>query len=194
MPKKICVACGLHKEFWKTRPSYCKDCGKRHNREWEAKHPDRVKARTKKKAHDPERQRQVSTYRKLKRRVDPTFRAKEIRKNREQRLKRKFGITIEQFEAMREAQGNVCAICGEPNSRVRMGRVSDLAVDHDHVTNKLRDLLCYHCNSGLGHFNDSPITLWRAIRYLRKHGKAFDFFQPRKPKRVETPLIKIVRG
>jgi len=52
---------------------------------------------------------------------------------------------------------NHCTICG---SRER------LVVDHDHKKNKIRGLLCNHCNRGLGHFRDDPDLLEFARIYL----------------------------
>lgn len=46
---------------------------------------------------------------------------------------------------MYEAQGGTCAICDQPCASGRR-----LAVDHDHVTNRIRGLLCAKCNSCLG--------------------------------------------
>lgn len=166
MAKRICSACGLLKEFWKSRKSYCKDCCKQHNREWEKRNPAKVKARTKAKAHDPKHQQAVSTYRKLKRRTDPEFRAKEILNNRSAKLKKAYGLTLDEFERMKTAQSGLCAICQQPPSRIRLDRIGELAVDHDHKTGKVRGLLCHYCNSGLGQFRDSPELLTRAIAYL----------------------------
>jgi hypothetical protein len=53
-------------------------------------------------------------------------------------LRRKYGITIEDFEAMFEAQGGVCTICGKPRSEERT-----LHIDHDHETGEIRGLLCF---------------------------------------------------
>ena len=50
-----------------------------------------------------------------------------------------------------------CVICG---SKER------LVVDHDHVTGKVRGMLCNHCNRGLGHFRDDPMLLEFAAQYL----------------------------
>jgi len=75
-----------------------------------------------------------------------------------------YGITEEQYQAMLEAQGNACAICG--STEWPGARPGSPCVDHDHATGKVRGLLCGHCNSGLGHFRDDQERLRAAIRYL----------------------------
>lgn len=79
-------------------------------------------------------------------------------------LKRRYGITPEDYDSMLEAQEGLCAICG---GGCKTGR--RLAVDHDHETKAVRALLCAACNQGLGNFADSPETLEAAARYLRSH-------------------------
>lgn len=64
---------------------------------------------------------------------------------------------------MAEAQNNQCAIC-EIDVLNTEGR--RFAVDHDHITGKVRGLLCSKCNMGLGKFNDSPELIDAAIEYL----------------------------
>jgi hypothetical protein len=168
-PVKKCIACGQLKTFHRTRASYCKDCCKEHDRAWRARNPDKVKARTKKRTHSPAHKRQTSIYRAVRRRTDPTFREREIIQSRRNKLKNAYGLTLEDFEAMKSTQNNLCAICGKPNSVIRLGRVRDLSVDHDHKTEKVRALLCYHCNSGLGHFRDDVEVMAKAITYLNHH-------------------------
>jgi len=82
-------------------------------------------------------------------------------------LKRKYGITLEQYEKLLADQGGVCAVCGGPHVGVG-GRYH---VDHDHRTGVVRGLLCGTCNTGLGQFKDDPVVLEKAISYLKKHGK-----------------------
>lgn len=64
------------------------------------------------------------------------------------------------------ATNGKCAICEEPESKERW---RCLAVDHCHNTGKIRQLLCWKCNSGLGLFNDDKQLLTNAIKYLTKH-------------------------
>lgn len=83
--------------------------------------------------------------------------------NRRKGLARRYGMTIEQYDAMSEAQGGVCAICKrEPEGTSRWGR---LHVDHDHDTGEIRGLLCAPCNTALGKFKTTEV-LMAAIAYL----------------------------
>ena len=82
-------------------------------------------------------------------------------------LKKKYGITLEEYDHMVEKQHGVCAICASPETAVGVhGHVQRLAVDHDHKTGVIRGLLCANCNQGLGRFIDNPAILAAAIRYL----------------------------
>lgn len=85
-------------------------------------------------------------------------------------MRRSFGITLDDYNAMAEAQGHVCAICGRPEtSKGQNGTAQDLAVDHCHDGGKIRGLLCSFCNRGLGFFEDDIDRIKSAIRYVRKH-------------------------
>ena len=86
-------------------------------------------------------------------------------KERACNLKRMFAISIEYWKQKAEAQDYKCAICQKECITGRR-----LAVDHDHKTGKIRDLLCSNCNQGLGKFQDDPQLLAKAADYLRKHG------------------------
>lgn len=86
-------------------------------------------------------------------------------------LKWKFGITIEEYEIMLDAQGNRCAICG--GYQVIKG--DNLYVDHDHITGRIRGLLCHYCNVGIGMLKDNPQILQNAIDYLSLDSRNSDF-------------------
>lgn len=79
------------------------------------------------------------------------------------KLRRKFGITEEQFNLMVAEQNNRCAICGtsEPG-----GNANKWHIDHDHQTNRVRKLLCAKCNMGIGHLNDDPAIIAQSFFYL----------------------------
>jgi len=76
-------------------------------------------------------------------------------------VKRVYGITPEDYDAMAAMQNNTCAIC---ESECATGY--RLAVDHEHETGRIRGLLCMHCNSGIGNLRDSIPRLQAVIRYL----------------------------
>jgi len=78
---------------------------------------------------------------------------------------RKYGLTREQAEAVLKTPS--CQICGT-DLIDRQGK-NGKAVDHNHVTGKVRGVLCSNCNRGLGHFRDNPQTLRAAANYLEKH-------------------------
>lgn len=91
------------------------------------------------------------------------------RKNRDRHFRAKYGITIDDYDALMEAQGNACAICGGRESRFvrkEVARLRSLSVDHDHETGEVRGLLCGDCNVGLGAFRDDPAKLDRAKAYI----------------------------
>ena len=85
-------------------------------------------------------------------------------------LRRKFGISLDQFNEMLAAQNGVCAICGEKETRLKKNydEPGDLCVDHCHKTGKIRGLLCFKCNSAIGKLRDSSDGLTKALEYLRK--------------------------
>lgn len=84
-------------------------------------------------------------------------------------IKRRYGCTLEQYNAMLTLQGGACAICSTlHNPAEKKGR---LYVDHCHETGKVRALLCKHCNSLLGYAKDDTGVLSRAMDYLIFHKK-----------------------
>jgi hypothetical protein len=85
---------------------------------------------------------------------------KNVRRNN--MLKRKYGITLDQYNEMHKKQNGRCAICGR--NEKELGHV--LRVDHHHGTCKVRKLLCIGCNTGIGNFQENPSLLQRAISYL----------------------------
>jgi hypothetical protein len=73
------------------------------------------------------------------------------------------------YEAMLIAQDGKCAICRCASTARYKERIRHLAVDHDHVTGRIRALLCNGCNAGLGHFKNNPFILIAAAQYLSIH-------------------------
>jgi hypothetical protein len=76
-------------------------------------------------------------------------------------LKAQYGITPEEYDAMYEAQGGLCALCNKPfKGRTRPH------VDHCHKTKRVRGLLHGPCNQAIGLFKEDVETMRRAIEYV----------------------------
>jgi len=87
------------------------------------------------------------------------------------RLKRKYGISLADYdERVAEVKG-VCEICGGTD----FGKYGRLCVDHDHETGAIRGLLCQHCNTVLGAAKDNPEILMKAILYLENQNEKASF-------------------
>lgn len=85
-------------------------------------------------------------------------------KAKDRKLRSVFGINLNDYNAMLKAQNNKCAICGTTDPQ----GIGSFHVDHCHTTNKIRGLLCHHCNHGLGNFKDNSQVLRNAANYLEK--------------------------
>jgi hypothetical protein len=89
-------------------------------------------------------------------------------KNKEKlRIKRfftEYGLTEDAFFEMLRSQDGRCAIC-----RIELQAGKFMHIDHDHVTQKVRGILCHKCNKGLGHFQDDVAVMQAAIEYLRRN-------------------------
>lgn len=79
---------------------------------------------------------------------------------RNYQLKMLYDIDLEDYQNILDRQENLCACCGTKGK---------LVVDHCHRTGKVRGLLCWTCNTGLGKLGDTEEGLERALRYLRSH-------------------------
>lgn len=90
-------------------------------------------------------------------RTDPEFGKA---KNREKHLKHRYGIDLTEYMRLAEEQDGRCKCCNTP--------ATDLMVDHNHDTDKVRGLLCLICNSMLGYALDNPKRLQLGIDYLER--------------------------
>ena len=149
MMEKICVKCGSDDWYiWSSGQATCAPCKLESNKNWDINNRDKRLAI-------------VNNYNN--KQIDMP----RIRKN--QHLKRKYNITIEQYEAMLIKQENLCAICRSETDK-------NWHLDHDHATGKVRGILCGNCNLMLGHSKDNQDILSSAINYLQ-HGA--DWFHER---------------
>jgi hypothetical protein len=81
------------------------------------------------------------------------------------KLRSKYGITAEQYNAMLATQNGQCAIC---ETTVSGRKRTVFYIDHNHSTRTVRGLLCMNCNTGLGMFQDSARVLENARNYLAR--------------------------
>lgn len=150
------------KKYLRTLEYLKTEHGKQKNKEWRMKEAERHRYRM---DTDPEYRKRMSQnalnrYRRL-----PKEKSK-IRQFKT-KLKIKYGLTIEQYNAMFESQNGQCKICGKKFDN-KMGSGN---VDHCHKTGKVRGLLCNGCNVGLGFFKDNIENLKSAAEYLTKYNE-----------------------
>lgn len=89
-------------------------------------------------------------------------RDKYLQIERERTYKKKYGITLSQFNEMLAAQNGRCKICGSEKA----GSIGqNFAVDHCHSTGRVRGLLCINCNARLGWYE---LYKDKADKYLEK--------------------------
>lgn len=94
---------------------------------------------------------------------------------RNKQLKKKYGITQFQYKQMYDEQQGKCEICevdlnfmnGTPTKGIKR-QPNDCCIDHCHATGKVRGLLCFHCNTALGHLFDDVSILDKIKAYLNK--------------------------
>ena len=81
---------------------------------------------------------------------------------RSRNLRIKYGITTDKYDELLSAQGGGCAICGGTDNP----DATSLAVDHCHITGRIRGILCGPCNKAIGLMKDNPVLLTQAAAYL----------------------------
>ena len=94
-------------------------------------------------------------------------------------LKKRYGITREEYDIILTDQGLGCAICGYKGL---LTAKKNLSVDHNHETGTVRGLLCQKCNTGLGNFQDDPEIILKALTYLTKDHKCRPTDNPQEAK------------
>lgn len=155
---QVCPTCGESYQPYRSTQRAC-------SRKCLLKLPDR-QAAARAYHSDPANRERKNAARRIASASDP---AKRAAQNRAANLKRDYGLTPAQYDAMFAKQGGVCALCGSPPNLSGVRAASRLHVDHDHESGKVRALLCNHCNRGVGAFRDDPDLMRRAAAYITKH-------------------------
>lgn len=154
--------------------SYCKSCRREKREEWRKSNPDKQRQAAKRRYdQNPERFREKTRqwradnpeYAEKNRQkwseYGTRWREENPEKWRDRELRRTYGITLDEYKELLEAQHGACAICGDPCPSGKK-----LAVDHDHETGRVRGLLCILHNQGIGQFRDDPDLLLEGAKYL----------------------------
>ena len=92
-------------------------------------------------------------------------RTQQAAKSRQRHLRRRYGLTPQRLNEIKEEQDFGCAICGAKDWDMKDG----LRIDHDHVSGAVRGLLCAPCNLAIGLMKDAPSRLKAAEQYLVDH-------------------------
>ena len=89
---------------------------------------------------------------------------------RRKKLKKNFGLTLDEYNTLALAQNNLCYICGKPETHINgvSKRIQPLSIDHCHITNKIRKLLCNRCNVTLGRIENSQVED-KFFQYIHEH-------------------------
>jgi len=121
-------------------------------------------------AHKEQRREYVKNYRLKNREKFREYYRMYIRNHKEyvknEVLKVRYGLTIEDFNNLLKKQDYKCAICGEPLDLSSRFKVH---IEHNHKTGKVRGIVCNKCNQGLGGFRDNIEYLQKAIEYLKRN-------------------------
>ena len=78
------------------------------------------------------------------------------------RLLRLYGITLKEWQALYDKQEGYCIVCETHQAEL----TKPLCVDHCHKTNKVRGLLCSHCNTSLGFLKEDRRIVLRLVDYI----------------------------
>lgn len=147
---KICVKCKEIKDlshYGKDSTnksglrSRCKLCRSKDSKEWNKTNPDRLSINSKK------------------------WYLKNPEKARNMALKRKYGITLDQFNQLSIQQEDKCPICNKHKDILDQS----MSVDHCHKTGKVRALLCNPCNAAVGFIQENVENAQRLVQYIKLH-------------------------
>ena len=155
-----CGKCGTvlneynsYRAYQKTGSLRCKNCHNAYMKAWRKANPERTRGyshewyETNGEQQRENRREQYKIKRAIELEQTRLWRAANQDKVRQMHLKYEYGISVEEFELKWKHQNGKCAICLSP-----LEERHNYAVDHDHVTDRFRGLLCTACNLFLGRY------------------------------------------
>ena len=137
-------------------------------RNWRKKNPEKVRESNAK--NHKKYQEKILAHKKMLYDNDPlTYQERSLKwyynhrdKQKAQRIA-KYGLSLIEYNQLLE-NTKICPICNDSFNK------NPPVVDHDHISGKIRGIICRMCNSGLGFFRENIDLLLNAIEYLRKGG------------------------
>ena len=142
LAKGLCRSC-YEKNLKKNNPEFA-ERQRTNARNWAEKNKDRLEK-----------------YRKQ-RNTDPQCKERDKQTHKRNYLSRKYGMSNECVEKLKQAQQNKCPICER-----LLTDVKKIHIDHNHTTGYVRGILCSKCNNGLGFFNDDIQLFTKVLSYLQ---------------------------
>jgi len=109
---------------------------------------------------------QVKNKEKIAQRKKEDYAAKKdfyIAYERNRQYQKAYGIDVAEYDRMLAAQNGVCKICKTDKPKTHGNKY--FAVDHCHVSGKVRGLLCSSCNIALGFYEQ---RIGKIEAYLRE--------------------------
>jgi hypothetical protein len=81
------------------------------------------------------------------------------------KVSRFSNFTVEDYLKLKEDSDGACQICGD-----RFTPYLRECIDHCHLTNIVRGLICSHCNSAIGYLRDSSERAYKVAEFLKARG------------------------
>jgi len=170
---KLCKKCSLEKEH-SLKGRICKDCKKEYDKKYifinqvvltENGRKYREKNLKRKQEYDS-KYRSENIDKIVQQKQKDALLGKSYKWAKNSQLKKKYNITLIDFNNLLEEQFFLCKICLIDLTTLPSHKIS---VDHCHSSGKVRGILCSMCNLGLGHFKDDTRSLENAIKYLNNY-------------------------
>ncbi len=97
-------------------------------------------------------------------------------------LKHRYKMSLADYADLLDSQRGLCAVCGREASEMTY----HLHVDHDHITGKVRGLLCAPCDVYLGYIKDNPEIANNLEVYINTHSKPHHSVKTKEEKTKRT--------
>lgn len=128
-------------------------------------HPEkRDRIRTYRKNYYQKNKKRLNEYGKAYREIEKDYYKNHRKEAREYRLKKLYGLTPEQFGLLLKRQKESCAIC-----KTKIWGRQGPHIDHDHISGKVRGILCGFCNTALGLIKENEQTARRMASYIKAY-------------------------